>query len=275
MKAAPFEYRRPASVAEAVQWLADSDGMGKVSAGSQSLGPMMNLRLAQPELLVDLRALAELARAEEDSGSVTLGAGVTHAAIEDGRVPDPSAGMMPRVARGIAYRAVRNRGTLGGSLAHADPAADWVNVMAVLDAEILVQGVSGARVVRAGEFMLGTFTTVLEEDEIIRAVRIARLSATARWSYYKFNRKTGEFAEAIAAFVDDPARGVRRGIIGALDGAPLVIEDAGALIDGWDESFALRALEQASLEPGSYEHQVHRVALQRAARDLHRHRGMQ
>jgi carbon-monoxide dehydrogenase medium subunit len=121
--------------------------------------------------------------------------------------------------------------------------------------------------------MIGAFTTELAEDEIIRAVRIPRLSASARWSYYKFNRKTGEFAEAIAAFVDDPQRGVRRAIIGAVDGAPQVIEQAGALIDAWSDQLADPWLLAAGIEPDSYEYETHRVALQRAARQLSSPRG--
>lgn len=273
MKAVMFGYQSPASAVEAVQLLQASDGMGKIVSGSQSLGPMMNLRLVQPEQLIDVRQLSELRTCLEQADCVVLGAATTHATIEDGLVADPSQGLMPFVAKGIAYRAVRNRGTLGGSLAHADPAADWVNVMALLDAEILLLGPDGERSVKAGDFMLGAFTTVLAEDELIRAVRIPRLSSDARWSYYKFNRKTGEFAEAIAAFVDDPQRGVRRAIIGAVDGAPQVIEQAGALIDAWNDQLADPWLLAAGIEPDSYEYETHRVALQRAAEQLSSPRG--
>jgi carbon-monoxide dehydrogenase medium subunit len=265
MKAAKFDYARPAGCAEAALLLRQSEGMGKLLGGGQSLGPMMNLRLAQPDLLVDVRGIAALRACDAQPDSVTLGAAVTHADIEDGRVPDPTRGLMPYVAAGIAYRAVRNRGTLGGSLAHADPAADWVNLMALLDARFLLEGPQGQRTVAASDWMVGAFTTALAEDEVLMAVRVATLSPSARWSYYKFNRKPGEFAEAIGAFVDDPARGVRRGLIGATDGAPHVITDASPLLDGWDTSFAVLQLQAAGLQPGSYEYQVHEVALRRAA----------
>ena len=138
MKAARFDYVKAASTAEVVSLLAQSDGMGKVVAGCQSLGPMLNLRLAQPELLVDVRGIPEMTRFSHEDGALVLGACVTHAAIEDGGVPDVTRGLMPFVAHSIAYRAVRNRGTIGGSLAHADPAADWVSVMALLDAQCIV-----------------------------------------------------------------------------------------------------------------------------------------
>jgi carbon-monoxide dehydrogenase medium subunit len=270
MKAAKFDYARPASCAEAALLLRQSEGMGKVLGGGQSLGPMMNLRLAQPDLLVDVRGIADLRACNAEPGAVTLGAAVTHADIEDGRVPDPTRGLMPYVAAGIAYRAVRNRGTLGGSLAHADPAADWVNLMALLDAQYLLEGPDGSRTIAGADWMAGAFTTALADDELLTAVRIAALSATARWSYYKFNRKTGEFAEAIGAFVDDRARGVRRGLIGATDGAPHVIDDASPLLDGWDAAYAAAHLQAAGLVPDTYEYRVHEVALRRAAERLSR-----
>lgn len=268
MKAARFDYLRAASIDETVRALAASGGFGKVLAGGQSLGPMMNLRLAQPESLVDVQAVPALSACVETAAAIVLGAGVTHAAIEDGKVPDPTRGMLPRVARDIAYRAVRNRGTLGGSLAHADPAADWINAMAVLDAALHVVGPAGTRVVCWADWMVGAFTTALGDDELLAAVSIPRLGPEARWSYYKFNRKTGEFAEAIAAFVVDPARGVCRAVIGAIDGAPYVIEDASALVVGWSEPFASAALEAAGLEPGSFEYRTHATALRRAAHAL-------
>lgn len=268
MKAARFDYIRADSAPDAALLLQKSAGMGKVIGGGQSLGPMMNLRLAQPEMLVDVRRVAALNTCVAEPGFVVLGAAITHAAIEDGLVLDPAQGMMAEVASGIAYRAVRNRGTLGGSLAHADPAADWINLMALLDAQYLLQGPAGERRVSSSDWMSGAFTTALAEDEILTAVRIPVLSSTARWSYYKFNRKTGEFAEAIAAFVDDRQRGVRRALIGATDGTPHVIADASALIDGWDASFADAELQAAGLVPDSYEYRIHAVALRRAASRL-------
>jgi carbon-monoxide dehydrogenase medium subunit len=273
MKAASFDYARPDNCADAIALLKASAGMGKIVGGGQSLGPMMNLRLAQPELLVDVRGIAALRVCSEQADAITLGAATTHADIEDGRVPDPSRGLMPYVAAGIAYRAVRNRGTLGGSLAHADPAADWVNLMLLLDAQYLLQGPSGARTVAGGEWMAGAFTTALLDDEILTAVRIPLLSASARWSYYKSNRKTGEFADAIAAFVDDPVRGVRRGLVGATDGTPHVIADASPLLDGWDGAFAAAQLKAAGLTPDTYEYRVHQTALSRAAARLSQSNG--
>jgi len=120
MKAPAFDYVRPQSLGEAIDLLAAGGGEARVIAGGQSLLALMNLRLASPALLIDIARLPELAAVAEDGAAVTLGAGVTHAMIEDGQVPDPSRGLMPRVAAHLGYRAIRTRGTIGGSLALAD-----------------------------------------------------------------------------------------------------------------------------------------------------------
>ena len=124
MKAVNFEYARPVDVSAAIA-LAEKAG-AKLLAGGQSLGPMLNLRLVQPDLLVDITAIPELKRFEQKGDALFIGSCITHADIEDGRVPDVTGGAMRAVAAGIAYRAVRNRGTIGGSLVHADPSADWI-----------------------------------------------------------------------------------------------------------------------------------------------------
>jgi carbon-monoxide dehydrogenase medium subunit len=260
MKPAPFDYQKPRDLGAAVALLAQAGADGKIVAGAQSLGPMLNLRLAQPALLVDVRGLPELAEVRDERDAVFIGACTTHAAIEDGRVPDPTGGFLRKVARGIAYRAVRNRGTVGGSLAHADPAADWVSAMAALDAGIVLAGPDGEREVPASQFMVGIMSTAMGEGEVLVGVRVPKLSKRARWSYWKYCRKTGEFAEAIAAFVVDPERNWWRGVMGATEGAPVVIEDA--------RDFDPAAVAAEAYEPGSYEHQVHAVALKRAAAEL-------
>jgi aerobic carbon-monoxide dehydrogenase medium subunit len=223
VKPVAFDYERPDRLEDAVALLGGGR-FAKVIAGGQSLGPMLNLRLAMPELLVDIAGLAALREITDEADAVVLGAATTHAEIEDGKVPDPSRGMMAFVAHDIAYRAVRNRGTLGGSLAHADPSADWVSAIAALGGEIVAEGPGGGRRIASGEFFHGPFTTALAEDEILRAVRVPRLSAAARWGYYKICRKRGEFAHAIGAAVVDPERGVRRAVVGATGGAPRILD---------------------------------------------------
>jgi aerobic carbon-monoxide dehydrogenase medium subunit len=263
MKAARFDYARPDSCREASILLQNSAGAGKVMSGGQSLGAMMNLRLVQPGLLVDVRAIEALRGCVVETDAVALGANTTHADIEDGRVSDPTRGLMPYVAAGIAYRAVRNRGTLGGSLAHADPAADWVNLMALLGAQYRLEGSSGVRTVDAADWLQGAFSTALKDDEVLATVRIPLLSPMARWSYYKVNRKSGEFAEAIAAIVEDPPRNIRRGLIGATDGVPYIFA-ADSLIDRFDPALAEAHLAAAGLIPDTYEYRIHGAALARA-----------
>lgn len=262
MKAAAFEYVRPVDARGACALLAAGDGMAKPIAGGQSLGPMLNLRLAQPGQLVDLAGVAGLAGARDLGSAVFIGAGVTHAAIEDGRVPDPTHGLLPRVASRIAYRAVRNRGTVGGSLAHADPAADWVNLMRLLDATFIIEGPAGSREVASGDFMQAAFTTALGESDVLTGVRIAKFSPTARFGYFKFCRKVGEFAEAIGAVAIDPARGVRRALVGATAGAPHLVAQTDAVLAG--DTAAIEAEVRAAGCDEPYEFQLHVVALGRA-----------
>lgn len=268
MKPVAFDYEKPRDLASALKLLADANGAAKILAGGQSLGPMLNMRLAQPQLLIDVRGIAELNQATASNGSVIFGSCVTHAAIEDDEVPDLTHGLMREVAANIAYRAVRNRGTIGGSLCHADPAADWVSVLTLLAAVAIIEGPAGRREVPAERFMTGAFTTALADDEILVGLRIPKLSAGARWGHYKFCRKPGEFAEAIGAVLDDPARGVCRAVIGATGSAPHVIDDAQFLVEGFDSEKALSTIDAAGLGHDPYDRQLHYVALKRAAAHL-------
>ena len=240
MKSAAFDYVRPTSLAEAIGILAGTDRDAQVMAGGQSLVAMMNLRVASPELIVDIERLDELRAVSDDGGTIWLGACVTHAAIEDALVPDPSRGLMPSVAANLAYRAVRTRGTIGGSLALSDPAADWLTVMAALDAQVVLYGPGGQRSVSATDFTIGVYETVRGRDEIIEGVRIGKLSAGASWGFAKFCRKSGEFANSIAAVVRDPARGYARVVLGAVDGAPIVLEETSKLALAGESSASAR-----------------------------------
>lgn len=224
MKPAAFDYLRAASLREATSALTQAGEGARLVAGCQSLGPMLNLRLAQPSLLIDITAVPELLRVEHASDAVTIGACITTGDIEDGRAGDESLTMLPAIAGGIAYRAVRNRGTVGGSLCHADPAADWGCTLTALGASVTTWSEGGGRAIPLAQFVTGAFRTVLAPGEIVQAVRVPRRSREARWGYYKACRKPGEFAHAMAAVLDDPARGVRRAVIGAVGGPPVVLE---------------------------------------------------
>ena len=223
MKPAPFDYARPASLPAAFSELAAG---GKPLAGGQSLGPMMNLRVAKPGRLVEIARLAELRERRESPGAVTFGACVTHAEIEDGG-PDPTRGFLTHVASRIAYRVVRNKGTMGGSLAHADPAADWLTSLTAAGAVLIVAGPSGAtRRVAIGDFVLGAYTTALAPGELLIGIEAPRVSAEARWGYYKLCRKVGELADAIGAVMVDPTRGYARIVAGSVGGSPLILRGA-------------------------------------------------
>jgi aerobic carbon-monoxide dehydrogenase medium subunit len=223
MKPSVFSLERPTSVAEAVAAAGDPDAC--IMAGGQSLGAMLNLRLTRPSRIVSVAALTELGGASETADAITLGACITHAAIADGRTPDLADFILARVAENIAYRAVRNRGTIGGSVCHADPSADWPCVLLALDASVIIAGAAGTRAVKLADFIAGAFRVALEPGELLQAIRIPRPSAAARWGYYKACRKPGEFAHAMAAVLID--RGERTVVIGALGGPPVVLQGPG------------------------------------------------
>jgi aerobic carbon-monoxide dehydrogenase medium subunit len=257
MKPFPFDYARPKDLREAGALLARGGDGARVLAGGQSLGPMLNFRLARPSLLVAIHHLPELRSVEETKDAVTLGACVTHAAIADGRTPDIGDRILGRIAGGIAYRAVRNRGTVGGSLAHADPAADWLCTLIALGATVLTWRPGGGRAIPLGTFAPAAFRTVLEPGEIVQAVRIPRPSEAARWGYYKACRKPGEFAFAMAAALVDASGGLRRAVIGAVGASPVVLEGERAVPDGVDAALAESGLD-------AIERRMQAVALKRA-----------
>ena len=253
MKAAAFDLVVAGGMADALAHLAGADA--KPLAGGQSLGPMLNLRLARPAVLVELSRAADLRRTVDEGAAILYGAAVTHAEIEDGTVPDATPGWLRAVASRIAYRAVRNRGTIGGSLAHADPAADWLVTLSALGAEIVLAGPAGQRSVSMPAFVTGPFTTMLAAGEVIAAIRVPKPAADARWGYWKYTRKLGEFAKASAAVLLDGERS--RIAVGALEQPPILL----SLLAREDPAAAL----QAAL-PGrsAVSLALHAVAVQRA-----------
>ncbi|MBR0849096.1 FAD binding domain-containing protein [Bradyrhizobium diazoefficiens] len=232
MKAAAFAYERPSDLKAALALMAGAGGSARIIAGGQSLGPMLNLRLVRPELLVDIAGLAELKQVDRGGDELVIGACVTHADIEDGRIPDVTRGAMRRVAASIAYRAVRNRGTIGGSLSHADPAADWVCALPALGAKIRLRSTRGLRELAIEDFITGALESALQEAEIVEAVRVPVMRPAARWGYVKACRKPGEFAHAIAAVLIDPESTGARVVVGAIAAPPVVLHDAAPLFGG-------------------------------------------
>jgi carbon-monoxide dehydrogenase medium subunit len=272
MKSAAFAYERPGDLNGALALIAPTDRAIKIIAGGQSLGPMLNLRLVEPDVMIDISNLAELKQAGCVSGDLVIGACVTHSDIEDGRVPDVTRGAMQRVAAAIAYRAVRNRGTIGGSLGHADPAADWVSALSALGATVSLRSLSGIRQLPIEQFITGALRSALRPGEIIETVRIPAMTPSARFGYFKACRKTGEFAHAIGAVLIDPERATARAVIGALEAAPIVIADAASLFGGrvtadfgrqFDARIADAILAKAGISDTADRH-IHVTALRRA-----------
>ncbi|MBM7334239.1 MAG: FAD binding domain-containing protein [Alcanivorax sp.] len=268
MKPVKFDYLPARDGAEAVRLLTEHGDEAKCIAGGQSLGPMLNLRLARPAVLVDLHRAEDLTGVEESRDAIVYGGAVRHADFEDGRVPDAARGMLPLVASRIAYRAVRNRGTLGGSLSHADPAADWVCVMTGLGATYLLRGKKGVREVAAENFIQAAFMTELAPNEILAGVRVPRLSDSARWGYYKFCKKVGEFSQATGVVVVDPERGYCRVLVGALDSPPVPLEPVAEALaaEGPDGAVAVldAAVDTALGDYPQVNRQLYKVAVRRA-----------
>jgi carbon-monoxide dehydrogenase medium subunit len=262
VKPVRFDYAAAADAAAACSLLAQSAGHAKPIAGGQSLGPMLNLRLARPDALVDVSRAGDMRGARDDGDAIIYGGAVTHAEIEDGVVPDATPGWLVSVARRIAYRAVRNRGTIGGSLAHADPAADWVNVLTALDASVLLASKGATRTVALSDFFTGPFATMLAPDEIIAGVRVPKRTTAVRWGYWKFCLKAGDFAKASAAVLIDPERGETRVLLGAIEKPPVLLADVAAILAG---TFPLAPIVTEAAPHLSYDsHALHVAALRRA-----------
>jgi carbon-monoxide dehydrogenase medium subunit len=236
MKMPPFDYACPTTLSEAVALLASRDGEAKALAGGQSLLPMLAFRLAQPALLVDLRKLADLRRIKISADGVSLGAMVRWRDILDDRRLAAAHPLLQAAVAEVAHYQIRNRGTVGGSIAHADPAAEMPGIAVTCEAEISVLGKSGARVIKAGEFFHGPLMTALAADEIIVDVRLPVWPARRRWGFREFARRRGDFALAAAAvFYDEDENGKARnahvGAIGVSD-RPLRLHAVEAVLNG-------------------------------------------
>jgi aerobic carbon-monoxide dehydrogenase medium subunit len=215
MKAASFDYVAPKTVAEASASLALNGATTVAIAGGQSLLPMLNLRVVLPDLLVDIGGLQELKEVGATPNNIRIGALTTHAAIEDGKLPEAFGGLMQTVAAKISYRAVRNHGTIGGSVALADPAADWPGCLMALGAQVRISGLKGTRSQPIGDFVQGQFATSLASDEIILGFDLPRPDATLRWGFFKVVRKSGAFADSIAFAVAHGRGGSVSVVLGA------------------------------------------------------------
>jgi carbon-monoxide dehydrogenase medium subunit len=237
MKAAPFTLHRPKTVDEATALLADvAEEGGLVLAGGQSLMPMMALRVAYPPHLVDINAIDTLSRMKVADGALSIGATVRHAAFHRAL---PEAGVLGRllatVVRHIAHYPIRQRGTFCGSLAHADPASEWCLVAATLDATVMLQSASGTRSVPAAEYLEGAMATAREPDEILVETHLPLLADDARFGFYEFNRRAGDFALGMALATYELAGGTMRNVrigLGGIEEKPRRIAVAEAALEG-------------------------------------------
>jgi carbon-monoxide dehydrogenase medium subunit len=191
---ASFDYLTPTTLGEAVEALVAHGEDARVIAGGHSLLPMMKLRLARPGVLVDLSKIPDLSGIQQENGQITIGALTTHYEIESSDLLKDKCPLLPQTARVIGDTQVRNRGTIGGSLAHADPAADIPASILALGGELRVRGLDGDRWIQAEDFFLGLMTTALKPDEILTEIRIPVLSDRVGTSYQKAAQKASGFA---------------------------------------------------------------------------------
>lgn len=256
MKLPPFEYACPATINEAVALLASHDGEAKPLAGGQSLVPMLAFRVASPSLLVDLRKLAELRQIKFADDGVTLGAMVRWRDILDDARLRKAQPLLVAAVEHVAHYQIRNRGTVGGSIAHADPAAEMPGIVVTCEAKIAVVGKSGARVIDAANFFQGPLMTALKPDEIITEIRLPAWPAKRRFGFQEFARRRGDFALAAAMlFYDEDGGKARNAHVGAIGVAdrPLRLTAVEQVLNGnnIDEAIIAKAeaAASASVEP--------------------------
>lgn len=270
MYPAQFEYHTPSTVREAISLLGRLKDDAKLLAGGHSLIPMMKLRLAQPKHLIDLRKVPGLSGIKENGGVITLGALTTHYQVESSTLLKQKCPLLPEVAGQIGDPQVRNMGTIGGSLAHADPAADYPAAAIALGAELVAEGAKGKRTIKADNFFKGLLTTALQQDEILVEIRFPSWPVRTGMSYMKFPHPASRFAVVgVAAILTVDGKGtcskVGVGITGGGTKAVRAKEVEAALarktLDGKViQAAAERAVEgvdvQADLQ-GSVEYKTH------------------
>lgn len=236
MKPPAFEYAAPATIEEAVKLLAAADGNAKVISGGQSLMPMLAFRLAAPDLLVDLRGLKGLNEIAIGDDGVRIGARVRWCDIEVDQRLKQHQPLLAKAITHVAHYQVRNRGTVGGSLAHADPSAEMPGIAVTCDALLTIVGEAGKRTERATDFFTGPLQTTLGPDEILTEVHLPAWPAERRWAFMEFARRKGDFAMAgVALFYDlDGSGRVVNAHIGAIGVAdrPIRLTAVEAILNG-------------------------------------------
>ncbi|HEX5835131.1 MAG TPA: xanthine dehydrogenase family protein subunit M, partial [Pyrinomonadaceae bacterium] len=191
---APFDYQVPATLEEAISLLAEDPEGARVLAGGHSLIPAMKLRLAQPQMLVDIARIKSLAYIREEGNQLLIGATTTHYQLESSELLKQICPLLPACAKSIGDVQVRNKGTIGGSIAHSDPAADWPAAVLALDADLVLVGPNGERTVKAADFIVNLFTTDLRPGEILREIRIQKPAGRFGQAYQKVPHPASGFA---------------------------------------------------------------------------------
>jgi aerobic carbon-monoxide dehydrogenase medium subunit len=233
---AQFDYVRPANLDEALRILKDREGEAKLLSGGYSLLPLIKLRLAQPGLLVDLRDVTGLDSIVETDDELRIGAKATHSQIHHNAIVQDHYPLLEDVTGGIGDPQVRNWGTIGGSVAHADPASDWPAVLLAASARVVCRGGAGERVIAARDFFLGTFETAIEPTEVLTEIRFTRRPKHQGGSYRKLERKVGDFATVgvatvVALGADGTIQRSGVGVTGVAD-TPFAATDAEAVLAG-------------------------------------------
>ena len=212
---ASFDYEVATSVDHAISLLRQSGEDAKLLAGGHSLLPMMKLRLARPSLLVDIGRLSDLSYVQESGDRIAIGALTRHHDVQHSPVLEKHCPLLAYAAGLVGDPQVRHRGTIGGSVAHGDPASDLPSVLLVLDAQFVVRGGKKERTIKAADFFTGFFETALQPDEVLTEIQVPRLGAQHGWSYLKFNRRAQDWAiVGVAAIVRRSNGSIARASIG-------------------------------------------------------------
>ena len=249
---AAFAYARPTTIDEALQAVASGGEDVKIMAGGQSLIPVMRLRLAAPETVVDLTRVAELRGVREEEGAIVIGAMTTHSDVLSDPLIGRYAPLIAEATETVADRQVRHRGTFGGALAHADPAGDLPAVALALDAEFVIAGLEGRRTVPAAEFFVDYLTTALEEGELLVEIRVPKLGGTWGIHYEKFNRVAQAWSiVAVAAVVRREGGRIAEARVGLTNMGPTPLRASGveaALVDVEATAEAIAAAAERAAE---------------------------
>jgi aerobic carbon-monoxide dehydrogenase medium subunit len=233
LKPPPFRYTRPTTTDEVLEILAEHGDEAKVLAGGQSLVPLLNFRFARPSVLVDLGRVGSLVGIERHNSTVSIGAMTTQRKAELSDEVREACPLIPQGLAWVGHLQIRNRGTVGGSIAHADPAAEMCAVALAVEAEMVVDGPRGERVVAATDFFQGPFTTATEPDELLTEIRFPLMTDT-RTTFLELARRSGDFALSGVAAVNHGTHGAARVALAAIGvgGSAVRLRDAEAAVEG-------------------------------------------